>query len=264
MGKTVKVMDEPQAQSFDDPALKAALRRALDSSGAPSALRDRIRSMAASEVPAGEPIPPIRVAGAEERGVADRPIPLFRRGSFMKFAAAAVLILGFGSLSYQIWDANRTPTYVATYAVPPSLYKGMIETHDARLAGSATPDTTADLAAAPALSQAIGRPVLAAKLTDDGWKFEGGAVRDVGPHAAAQLFFTKGTSAISVFSLPASAVPNAKDDVTYDTVFNGHPIAGFVKKGGLFCIVGSSTDGSLTVDDVKALLERHRGEIAKS
>jgi hypothetical protein len=257
-------MEEPQAQSFDDPALKAALRRALDSSGAPSALRDRIRAMAASEGPPEQPIPSMRLAEVEKAEVADRPIPLFRRAWFMRFAAAAVLILGVGSLSYQIWQANRPPAYVAAYVVPPSLYKGMTVAHDERLAGSATPsDTTSDLAAVPALSQTIQRPVFAAKLTDDGWKFEGAAVRDVGPFAAAQLFFSKGKASISVFSLPAAAVPNARDDVTYDTVFNGHPIAGFVRQGGLFCIVGSSPDGSLTVDEVKGLLESHRGEIAK-
>jgi hypothetical protein len=260
-------MEDPQAQSFDDPALKAALRRALESSGAPSALRDRIRAMAAAEA-AGQPVPSLRIAGADESVVGEsgaRPIRLFRRESFMKFAAAAVVVVGVGSLSYQVWQAYRPPSYAAdaAYVVPPSLYKGMIMAHDERLAGSATPDTTTDFAAATELSRTIKRPVFAAKLADDGWKFEGAAIRDVGPNAAAQLFFTKGGAAISVFSLPASAVPNAKDDVTYDTVFNGHPIAGFVRNGGLFCIVGSSTDGALKVDEVKALLESHRGEIAR-
>ena len=260
-------MEDPQVQSFDDPALKAALRRALDQERAPADLRDRIRAMAASAAaPAAETVPYMRAAGAGDEAAADAPIPMFRRGPVFKFAAAAVLVLGLGSMGYQIYLANRPPPYtaVAQYAVPPSLYKGMTQTHDERVAGSATPpDTTTDLAAAKGLSGAVKRPVFVAQLTSNGWKFEGGGVRDVGPHSAAQLFFTKGNASISVFSLPASAVPQAKDDVTYDTVFNGHPIAGFVHKGGLYCIVGSSTDDSLKLDEVKALLQSHRGEIAQ-
>jgi len=168
-------------------------------------------------------------------------------------------------VGYQVYLANRPPTYspVAQYAIPPSLYKGMTQTHDERVAGSATPDTTTDLAAAKTLSDAVKRPVFIAQLTAEGWKFEGGGVRDVGQYSAAQLFFTKGKASISVFSLPAKAVPQAKDDVPYDTVFNGHPIAGVVHKGGLYCIVGSSTDDSLKLDEVKALLQSHRGEIAQ-
>jgi hypothetical protein len=257
-------MEDPQVQSFDDPALKAALRRALDQDRAPGDLRERIRAMAATAAPAGEPIPYMRAAGAGEEAAADAPIRMFRRGPVFKFAAAAVLVLGLGSMGYQIYLANRAPTYAAQYVVPPSLYKGMTQTHDERVAGSATPaDTATDLASAKGLSNTVKRPVFVAQLTSNGWTFAGGGVRDVGPHSAAQLFFTKGNASISVFSLPASAVPQAKDDVTYDTVFNGHPIAGFVHKGGLYCIVGSSTDDSLKIDEVKALLESHRGEIAR-
>lgn len=259
-------MEDPQVQSFDDPALKAALRRALDQERAPGDLRDRIRAMAASATtPATATVPYMRAANATEE-VADAPIPMFRQGPVFKFAAAAVLVLGFGSLGYQYYLAHRPPTYsaVASYVVPTSLYKGMTQTHDERVAGAATPaDTTTDLAAAKGLSNAVDRAVFLAQLTTNGWKFEGGGVRDVGQYSAAQLFFTKGNASISVFSLPAKAVPQAKDDVTYDTVFNGHPIAGFVHKGGLYCIVGSSTDDSLKLDEVKALLESHRGEIAR-
>jgi len=258
-------MEDPQVQSFDDPALKAALRRALDQEGAPGDLRDRIRALAASSPPAAEPVPYMRAARATEEAT-DAPIPMFRRGPVFKFAAAAVLVLGLVSLGYQVYLANRPPNYsaVAAYAIPPSLYKGMTQTHDERVAGSANPpDTTTDLTAAKGLSNTVKRPVFIAQLTAEGWKFQGGGVRDVGPHSAAQLFFTKGNASLSVFSLPASAVPQAKDDVPYDTVFNGHPIAGVVHKGGLYCIVGSSTDDSLKLDEVKSLLESHRGEIAR-
>jgi hypothetical protein len=192
----------------------------------------------------------------------DQPIPLFRRPLF-RFAAAAILIVGIGSLAFQIWNTTRPPASSA-YVFPVSLFKGMVATHTARASGAeASPDAVKSLADAAKLSQTTNRPVLVADLTKDGWTFDGAAVRAVGQFTAAQLFFTKGNAAVSVFSLPASAVPNAADNSTYDTVFNGAPIAGFVKNGGLFCIVGSSPDGSLTAGEVRGMLERHKGELAK-
>jgi hypothetical protein len=137
----------------------------------------------------------------------------------------------------------------------------MLQTHTARTTGSAGGDSVATLDAASGLTSQIKRPVFVADLTKDGWKFQGGAVRNVGSQPAAQLFFTKDKAAISVFSLPASAAPNAKDGMTYEKNFHDSPIAGFLKGNGLFCIVGSSEDNSLTVDQVRQLLEAHRGDV---
>jgi len=257
-------MADHPVPSFDDPALKAALRRALDSEAAPTGLRDRIRAVAAED--AEHPVMSYTASGAEPAAgaaeMSDRPIPLFRRQVY-RFAAAAILLIGIGSLAFQLWNTNHQPTSSA-YVLPVSLYKAMVATHKARATDVAqSPDAVKSLADAAKLSQTTNRPVFVADLTKDGWPFDGAAVRAVGQFTAAQLFFTKGNAAVSVFSLPASAVPNAADNSTYGTVFNGAPIAGFVKNGGLFCIVGTSPDGSLTVDEVKALLERHRGELAK-
>ena len=44
--------------------------------------------------------------------------------------------------------------------------------------------------------------------------------------------------------------------------FGGAPIAGFTRGKGLFCIVGTSEDGSLQIAEVKRLLEEHQGEIS--
>jgi hypothetical protein len=259
-------MQDHPVPSFDDPALKAALRRALDSETAPTSLRDRIRAIAAEEperpvlsytAAAPEPAP----TAAADTG--DRPIPLFRRSPLFRLAAAAIVIIGIGSLAFQVWNTSR-PAAPSGYVLQPSLFKAMIATHSARATGAEqSPDTAKTLADAAKLSQTTNRPVLVADLTKDGWTFDGAGVRGVGQFTAAQLFFTKGNAAISVLSLPASAAPNAVENSTYDTVFNGAPIAGFVKNGGLFCIVGSSPDGSLSIGEVKGLLERHKGELAK-
>ena len=246
-------MQEPPVTPFDDPSLKAALRRSLGKESAPASLRERVRAMAAET----RSEPKLAAGG----GSSDQPIPLFRRSPLYRFAVAAVLVLGFGGLGYQIWQMNRTPTYDVATAVPESLYAAMIETHTARATGKVGGDTVTTVDGAAGLAVQVKRPVLAADLAKDGWAFQGGAVRTVGSHSAAQLFFTKGKAAISVFSLPAAAAPGAKEGMTYETTRGTSPIAGFLTRGGLFCIVGSSEDASLNVDDVRKLLEAHRGDL---
>ncbi|HEY7117324.1 MAG TPA: hypothetical protein VH475_12095 [Tepidisphaeraceae bacterium] len=239
-------------QPFDDPALKAALRRVLGQDAAPPALRDRIRAITVTTPGVGESPATVRH---------DAPIPLFRRQWFRTTAAAAVLLIGLGVLAFQILNPNKPGK---GYAFPNSLYKAMDNAHQARLSGSASPDAVTALASANALASQLGRPVFAPDLSKDGWSFQGAAVRKVGGEQAAQLFFTKGKSSLSVFSLPASAVPQASDGSTYAVTFSGTPIAGIVSGKGLYCIVGTSPDGSLQVDEVKRLLDAHQADIAKS
>jgi len=243
-------MEQLPNQFTEDPALKAALRRALDQEAAPAALRNRILALSAeSSTEAAEP--PRSLKMPQQRS------PLFR------FAVAAVLVIGFGALGYRIWQMNQPPAiYNPLVAIPQALYQEMVNVHAARGAQT-TPDEVSTFADAAKLGQSIQRPVFVADLTRDGWTFQGAAVRKVGSDMAAQLYFTKGKEAISVFSLPASAAPAARDDQDYDKVFNGSPIAGFTHGKGLYCIVGSSPDDSLQVTEVKRLLAEHRGEISK-
>jgi len=243
-------MEQIPDQFTEDPALKAALRRALDQEAAPAALRNRILALSA-EASAGESAAPPRSLKMPSR-----------RSPLFKFAVAAVLLIGFGALGYRIWQMNQGPVYDPSRILSQSLYKAMVDTHAARGAQT-TPDQVTTLAAAGELSKSIDRPVFVADLTRDGWTFQGAAVRKVGEHQAAQLYFTKGNEAISVFSLPASAANGAHDDTDYVKDFNGSPIAGFTHGKGLYCIVGSSPDDSLQMAEVKRLLAEHRGEIAK-
>jgi hypothetical protein len=108
------------------------------------------------------------------------------------------------------------------------------------------------------LGARVKRPVFVPDLTSDGWTFKGGAVRKLAGRETPQLFFTKGNQNISVFSFPADVAPKAIEDTSYDATFENLPIAGFVKKGGLFCIVG---DNSIPLPDIRTLLESHRPDL---
>jgi hypothetical protein len=233
-------MKDPSFDPADDPALKGALRRALRVESAPAGLRERVVAMTAKPARTG-----------------------FRRSMGYRLAVAAVLVIGFGGLGYRIWQMNRNP-YDAKVVLSDALYQNMIDAHNARMGQAAGGDKISNVAEASSLVSEIKRPVFAADLTRDGWTFQGGSVRNVGNDRAAQLFYTKGKASISVFSLPASAASGAQYAMDYEKVYNGSPIAGFTRSGGLYCIVGSSADGSLQVAEVKRLLTEHRGELVKS
>jgi hypothetical protein len=241
-------MNQPPLEPFNDPELKAALRRAIGQEAAPAGLRDRIRAAADAKVtPEVKDAPPIKLR--QPRG------PLYR------LAVAAILVIGFGGLAYRIWDMNRVPQYDQRAAIPDSLYQGMIKTHALRVASAAGDDSGKTLLAISGLSQKIKRPMFVPDLSQDGWTFQGAAVRDVDSNPSAQLFFTKGNASISVFSMPVAAAPGVKDGSDYQYSFASHPIAGFTRGLGLYCIVGSSADHSLGAEEVKRLLDRHKGEM---
>src|SRR3954471_1806810 len=96
-------MQEIPLQPFDDPALKAALRRSLEREVAPAALRDRISKLSQAQ---GQPTLKL----SEKSEVPEnKPIPMFRRSPAYRMAVAAVLLIAFGGLAYKVWDMNRSP-----------------------------------------------------------------------------------------------------------------------------------------------------------
>ena len=245
-------MKEPPVQPFDDPALQVALQRSLGRPSAPPALRERI--LTATRAQSGK---------STAAPIEHKPIRMFRQSPLYKLAMAAVVLICVGVAAVMVYINTRPPTYDLAYDFPKKLYTDMLATHDAR-AKSPAGDTVTNLAAATDLSKQLNQPVFVADLTRDGWAFAGGGVRNVGKYSAAQLFFTKGTAKISVFSLPRETVPKAPEGSHYDITWQGAPIAGFMGKGGLFCIVGNSEDKSLDVNEVKRLLAEHESEIRRS
>src|SRR5207253_116058 len=126
-------MKEPPVQPFDDPALKAALGRALGRASAPAALRQRIL------VIAGE-----KTGKSSVTQIEHKPIRMFRQSPLYKLAMAAVVLICVGVAALIVYKTNQPPTY-DQYAFPKQLYTDMVVTHDAR-AKTPTGDTVTTLA----------------------------------------------------------------------------------------------------------------------
>src|SRR3954452_246648 len=92
-------MEQLPNQFTEDPALKAALRRALDQEAAPAALRNRIQALSAES------------AADVETAAPPRSLKMPRRSPLFRFAVAAVLVIGFGALGYRIWQMNQGTSY---------------------------------------------------------------------------------------------------------------------------------------------------------
>src|SRR3954452_2675200 len=97
---------------FHDPALKNAVKRVWGQEHAPTALRGNISAALAAESAAGGPdvagrITPRWAAAAAKSARSTSP--------FMKFAAAAGLVVGVGALAYSRWQyIQPTPAPIHT------------------------------------------------------------------------------------------------------------------------------------------------------
>jgi hypothetical protein len=259
---------EPNLASFDDPGLKAAVRRAWGSETAPEALRAKVNSLRSSRAAPSQVVAPPAVIGSIRPSFWQQ--PWLRYG----FAAAAMVLLGFG-IAYKL-DPNHSGrssgisgtevTYAST--VPQPVARELLESHDrcSKYADhNAYPDLSPDdfSTIRQRLEKRLGFPVLAGNVEEalgrNGWKFKGAAVCKVGDVDAAHLVFVRAGQAISIFSLPRSICndtggdPRECEDANPD-----HPVAVFVWSDGVHCVVGSSTDRSLSVDQVRSVLEHLR------
>lgn len=257
---------------FDDPALKTAVTRAWAGERAPDGLRRRVMELAAAQreedrlriVPA--------VAPASRGGVWRH--PWTRYG----LAAAAMVAIGFGLASRLDHrqgglDLGGGNTLAVTPVLPASLAKELVQRHDrcrqvnASHGLSQTPQGNFD-DIRQKLHERLGFPVLAGPIDDgtgrpaEGWTFRGAAVCPVNNVEAAHLVFSRGNQVISVFSLPRGACPTAHGDEEAEDANPDHPIAVWVWSDGVHCVVGSSDDRSLSVDQVRSVLEHLRPTVA--
>lgn len=261
--------------TFDDPGLKAAVRRAWGHERAPEALRAKVMPLASNTSRNGESAP--AVIGTIQPSWWQR--PSLRYG----FAAAAMILVGFG-IAYRLDDTpfGRDPvgggvsgtevSFVST--VPGPIAQGLRDSHD-RCSKypnhNVYPEISRDDYAAmrQRLERHLGFPVLAGNVEEalgrNRWNFKGAAVCKVGNVDAAHLVFVRDGKAISIFSLPPDSCRHAgRNSHECEDPNPDHPVAVFVWSDGVHCVVGSSTDRSLSVDQVRSVLEHLRPTLPNS
>jgi hypothetical protein len=226
---------DPLDPQFDDPALKAALRRNLRNESAPPSLRSRV----------------VSALNQHER------FAYQTRFRIYSLATAAVLLIAVGIAYMIFFRSNDRP-------IPQFLASAMVSVNEQYAAHTLTPDITdPDLRAIrEKLRAQVGHPVLVAML-GDGWKFEGADVCKVSSIPAAHLLFTRGNESISIFSISALAFydSDVPDGTGYAQMQNGEPISGFLYGGAVHCLVAHTASGKLSLSELTRLREQLRPAI---
>jgi len=214
---------------FDDPQLKALVRRAGLGGGATPDLRDRIAGLIARETQ-GAPSPRV------ERRL---------RLNFTWVAAAAAILmvvsLGGGYLWHRHHEAEEREEYLAANL---PLFKDMIRAHGAAPDGPEIAAVASPLedrnGLRKALAEKLGRAVPVPDWRQKGWQLIEAGIGPVGGHAAAELRYQNAGRTILLVSLPASAYSGheGEEPEPYEYTIDGHEVWGFVKDGGLHCAVG--------------------------
>lgn len=237
-------------EQFEDPKLKAAVRRAWGGETAPPALRERMRDLISSE---------------PDVAVRRRPIlfnPLFA------LAAAAVVAIVVG-LAARLFSGKGNqpippapPTAVAEAPIPQTNAAQLVATHDGccrhlpnhHLMPAAGDDMSK---IADFMRRQLRVPVLAVNV--DGWRFDGAGPCPVGGHETCHLLYQRGPDTLSLFTIPLRNL-QIQHDGNYAATFNGHVLAAFVRNGACYCLVAASPDDSIKLTDVESMrndLEAH-------
>lgn len=240
-------MAEPEFKSFNDPALRAAVRGVWANERAPRELRKQIAALCTTQT----------------RNAPD-PLIFRLRSALYGLAAAAVFLLAVG-LAFENWTGGgRRPLRAPrTIALPTALATDLFAQHDQ--------DVKSKNHQAPGVAKIdfklIGRqlqdrlnfPVLSADLPKPGWKFKGAQVCTVSKIVTAHLVFEyQGREYISLFSMPASSVSGSAPGCDYAQTDNRHLMAGFATQAGFYCVVATSTDESITIEEVRTIRDELR------
>ena len=226
---------------FDDPNLKASVRRALGN-GAPGAspeLRRRIVDLIERETGGGVPL---------------RLTPRPFRTRWMRWAVAALIALAATVAGGYLWhrhhEAEEREEYLAANL---PLFNDMIRAADAPPAANSELAPTADHDALRKLLESkLGRRVPVPDWRPRGWTLASATLSPVGKHSAALLCYHNAGRKVVLVSLPATAykAEEGEEPEPYEYTVDGHPLAGFVKDGCLNCVVG---DRSLTPSELAGL-----------
>jgi hypothetical protein len=209
------MVDQPG--KLDESAIKAAARRAWSEQRAPEDLRRNIAAIALAARPAHTPF-----------RIAPRPL-----------AAAVILVLGIGSVVFQIVRLRPvTPQLPNHYPIPSSLMAQLEARHDS--------DSDIGNVGGTDLSKVAGQlsakfpvPVMSTSPGPE-YHFEGASIFTLANNVqAAHLLFKHGPESLSVFSMPADDLPQKNPGARYDGGDATHSMSGFVKDGAFYCVTAS-------------------------
>jgi hypothetical protein len=245
-------MSERDDSHFDDPALKAAVRRACAGERAPHHLREKIVNLMVETEPA-----PVTRASASRWRTMLGPNPK------RMLVAACAAVIGVMLAAYQIKEhvfPERVEQNGGGYALtelPQAFALEMVKTHEnhAKLPDHhiLPGDDLANLT--KSLTAAVQVPVSAINFT--GWQFKGAGTCKVGEVTAAHLMYANAQGqSFSVFELSADAVYGAPNGARYTQLVEGHAVSGLRHGTGLYCVVGSAGSGSaqpMTKEEVEKL-----------
>ena len=229
-------MQEQQTASEEDPTLKAALRDIFAAEDrdmpVPATLQRRI-SDALDDI------------DRQRKHPVHSPWRLGSKPLFKLALAASVLIVCSVTLKLLVSGDN-------SIKLPDQFAADMQSSHDA-LAKPAAATAALDLAAtAKQLSSNVSYAVAAPDFKD-GWIPQAANVTRIDGMPTAQILYRRGGAAISLYTLPSTRLDYPADGATYAMTIQGHALAGIVRNGFMYCIIG---DAGSSMDDVKHLLEK--------
>lgn len=228
---------------FEDPSLKSAIRDVAGGHRASAALREKAaRAMAAQVVgaPAGESAR--RLVGVKR---------------WLAMAATIVVAVGAAVAVEQWYSTSSWSRGGAGRVQAPTIWMVMASLHEGHCgeAQSAVASPLSDVKAIAAeASTKFNRRVPAPAFA--GWTLQAATYCSVGGHPGIQFRFQDNGRAITVVSLPQVAY-GYQQTTEYHTEAEGHQIAGFMKDGGLHCVIG---DRGMPLADVQALVDQLRVE----
>ena len=243
---------------FDDPALREAIRRVRGAHVARPELVDRVRERLTAELAGSEGQGAGPASGAATAPAAQRPAAWLSRGWVIarRLAVAAAIVLAFGlgmRFEHVRHEAEERVEYLEMNR---GLFLEMIAAHTGADADTAAARPLA-VAGGPApvrerAAAELARFVPLPDLAAQGWTLQSAALRQFHAAPAASFVFTRPGDGrkVTLLSMPATVYAFARDGATYDTVVDGHPISGFIRGGGVHCVIG---DRSTPQSDATAL-----------
>lgn len=227
---------------FDDANLKLAVRLAASGTTADADLRSAVADLIRRETQLDQQDVPLVIAKSGSRRAT------------RWFALAAGLILAIGGTAFLMHRHHRLAEEAEYLAANRPLFDAMIRAQrdPASHAAVTLPVDDRD-GLRKALAQRLSRPVPVPDWAGKGWRLAAASVASIANHNCAELRYENGGRKILFVSLPAAAYTGheGEEPEPYQYSVDGHPVAGFVRDGGLHCIVGDADVPLSEVVDLK-------------